>query len=65
METSGERKERTDGEAQIRAREANKRKRERSLWLLLDVICNTEWPNDGTGRDRTGSIKVEACDCKD
>lgn len=31
---------------------------------LFDVICNTEWPNDATGRDRTW-IKVEERDCGD
>lgn len=37
------------------------KKRWRSLGSPFNVICNTGWPNDATGRDRTG-IRVEACE---
>ena len=39
----------------------NTKKRWRSLGSPFNVICNTGWPNDATGRDRTG-IRVEACE---
>lgn len=46
----------------VRGREnGSTKKRWRSLGSPFNVICNTGWPNDATGRDRTG-IRVEACE---
>lgn len=44
----------------VRGRTGRTKKRWRSLGSPFNVICNTGWPNDATGRDRTG-IRVEAC----
>lgn len=59
---AGKKRGKGDGTIRVRRREnGSTKKRWRSLGSPFNVICNTGWPNDATGRDRTG-IRVEACE---